>query len=1042
MAKVGGEPRFAIGERVLWRFQGISGLVTREILEPTGVFYEVFFSESNVKVLPGRDLLPGMRRHPLLDSLLSGRDYSSPVEFCLWAKAQALSTAHSQDPYVSLSCSRLEPRPHQVFVTHRATSTLYPRLLLADEVGLGKTIEAGMVLKELKARGLVKRTLIVVPANLVTQWERELRTKFNERFTIYNSERERLYGADHAGKNIWEVHDQIICSMQFARDDERAKRIAEVNWDLVVFDEAHHVRRSKDITGEERARKAYRLGESLREKTKALLLLTATPLQLQRFEFYSLIELLDPSVFPTEGDFNAHVDVRREINLLLARLESYPRLDPEGQAGVVQHLLQMAASDNGANDERAIEAQLSTGVGRERVIDELCRNDALTKLMIRNRKRVIGGFTERRPRVIEVEMTAEEQHLYEQTREYIKAGYGLSQTSGDRTLGFVMVIFQKLLTSSPRALVSALRRRIDRLQQGARMIQYSEPEDEASREDEELSDELEEVIAHADLETITSEISILEDLCLLVSRVPTDTKLERLVQTVAPILAHDNEKVLIFTQFKETMEYIRQRLAEEYSVVTFHGGMDAESRDKAVEAFRESCQVMIATDAGSEGRNFQFCNCLVNYDLPWNPMRVEQRIGRLDRIGQTKDVFIYNFSIAGTIESRILSVLGKRIRVFEETIGGLDPILGDIEKDITRLLMSDAADVARTMDTYEISLEDRIRKAREAEEKMADFLMDRSSFRKDTYSMIQNRRPAYTHDDLEQLVRRYFDLLSEQDAALSTEARCLRVLPGGVFEILPPKAWERSHPDLYSFTRIVGTCDPSVALKKENVSFLAFGDPVFDAIISDIRGRYGFSGPVTSMTLRGFGSAGERLLYCQVMFGFDGVRPFRRLEPMCVDLYTHEYSPDLSRAIAEYRDVPEVGGKAGAADSQLIQAAWEQIHGIAAERLEILRSEILPENERLYELEVSRIRRLTDYHLARIDRELIEAEGLVEKFSVSTLEEERRVLPIFRARVRDLHVERQSRSNDLARELESLEQKRELGASFEITSASLVFITL
>lgn len=1017
--------RFPANARVYSRSRRQEGMILREV---SPGWYEVFFSARERHRLPEHDLelLPDI--DPLLDRLLNN-DLDGPVEFDLANMAMRLRIAHYHDPYASLSCSRLEPQPHQIFVAHKAVqSALYPRMLLADDVGLGKTIEAGLILKELKARGLVKRTLIVAPASLVTQWERELRVKFNDKFTIMDSNRERIYQADQPDRNIWETVDQVICSIPFARDDRRADQIAAAGWDLVIFDEAHHVRRVQEGGNETRSTKAYHLAEKLRDRTRAMLLLTATPLQLQDFEFYSLLCILDPSVFPTYEAFRQHRAARAETNRLIGRVQEAHLVSPAEQIDiahtVARHLPDLTPGD--------VLGHLATERGRDHIIERLAGENKLADLMVRNRKKVIGGFTTRRPVTLEVEMTPDERRVYGSMRAYLAQGYNRAQEQGDRTLGFLMVIFQRILTSSPYALVRALDRRIARLQGEEAEAGAAVPDlledgiDDDVESDLEASDRFEALAGHRDPETVADEISALVELRHMVQALKVDTKLQRLEAMLAQVLANPEHKVMIFTQFRETLVYLRERLQQRYRVTVFHGNMSAQEKDQATEEFRTQAQIMIATEAAGEGRNFQFCNILVNYDLPWNPMRIEQRIGRVDRIGQTRDVYIYNFALHGTVESRILEILRDRVRIFEETIGGLDPILGDVERDLTRIIMEQAPDFDRQIERIGVSLEDRIRRAREAEARMADFMMDRASFRRETLNEIENRKPTYSHVDIERFMELYFSRYTP-----------VKRQKDGSMEVEPPGIWRQRHPDLYSREFFIGTCDPRLAIRREDLEFFAFGNAVFDAALGDCL-REDFPGRATSRICRGTSQPGRRLLQCMVLLRAEGVRTFHRLVPICVDLDSAEFDEAFSVEVAHRLSEAQLGPQIDDELRVRVEAAWDDIQGWAAEYAERFRTEIRAEYEALYRQEREKQARLFRYRRIKLEQDIVENQAKIESISMRGPEEQR-ILYIYRHRDRDLRRELQELQQEEQRVLAELDARREVVPSFEIYSAAVVF---
>jgi len=1025
--------RFKPGDQVYSRSRRKIGIITNILPRPDEVWYEVFFGESQVAVLPDSDL----EATGSLVGQLAGGPFSEPIQFDLHTLALSLKIAHSEDPHASLSNSRLEPKPHQVFITHKAvTSGLYPRMLLADDVGLGKTIEAGMILKELKARGLAKRTLILAPASLVNQWVTEMQSKFNEKFYRYDSRAEHYLRGEGSDKNIWTKEDQIITSIQFARDDSRRQEMAAAGWDLVIIDEAHHARRRLETWARTYQTKAYQLARALRDRTKGLLLLTATPLQLEPFEFYSLIDLLDPSAFPTFQAFKAHYYGRRDTNKLIGRIEEYHTLEPDEQELVVRKLLTLPTM-NGETPQ-ALHQQMLVEEGRERLIRKLAEGDRLTDLMVRNRKRVIGGFTKRVATTISVDMTPAEREVYSAMRRYISQGYSRSVSAGDLTLGFVMVTFQKLLTSSRRALAAALERRIERLSHEIESIddRLAEPAEDAEEEfsiEESASDLLDLVIGYTREGDVAAERDALQKLLGMVQSLEVDTKFESLKELLGELLSRDYQKVLIFTQFKDTLRYLEQELSKDYAVVVFHGDMDAKEKDDAVRAFRHSARIMISTEAGGEGRNFQFCNCLVNYDLPWNPMKVEQRIGRLDRIGQTKNVLIYNFALSGTIEARVLAVLEHRIRLFTEFVGGLEPILGNVERDLIRILMSgpNGDDEIRR---YEVTLEDRIRRVREAETKMADFLMDRASFRRDTYNQIQGRRPSYTHRDIEEFLELYFGKYREG----------LLERPGdGLIRIRPPAVWRETRPRLCERPNFEGSCDPKKALKDESIDFFAFGHPVFDAAVEDIMEAEAAGGQriVTSRICRDTPIPGHRFLQCNMVIELKGVRTFRRFLPICVDLDTGEYDSEISALLAKCRSEPHLGPELGPTGIPLLEKAWETVNHVAREATQTYLRSLEEKNAQLYHLEKSRTERVSAQRVVELREELERQEAIMNRIASEGTESEKRILPVYRAGIAGLRNQIKTVEAQRDRRLSELEHLRRLAPSFCVKSASLVSTT-
>ncbi len=439
------------------------------------------------------------------------------------------------------------------------------RGLLADEVGLGKTIEAGLVLKEYMLRGLAHRALVLVPASLTIQWREELANKFGLNFTI-------------AGRRgDWADHPLLICSLDTAKTARNRERLLTRAFDLVIVDEAHRLRNHQTL--------AWKFVAAM--NSKYLLLLTATPVQNDLRELYNLVNLLRPGTLGTYRRFRRDFMVRGDKRL------------PKNTA-------------------------------------ELSK--LLRRVMIRTtRAKTNIQFPRRTVYTRPFQLTPPERALYDGVTEFVRERH----LDGDRVQflkwHFVSMVLQKEIGSStPAARHTLLRARRD-----PRYRAHWGP---------------------------------LNRLCELGEAVDRHAKLEGLLEVLAGV----PEKAIVFTQFKSTMEFLSQRLrAGGYSTVTYHGGMSSWDKEAAIESFRGPTRILVSTEAGGEGRNLHFCRTVVNYDLPWNPMKVEQRIGRVHRLGQTGDIEIFNFSTENTVESHVLEILHRKINMFELVIGEMDMILGD-----------------------------------------------------------------------------------------------------------------------------------------------------------------------------------------------------------------------------------------------------------------------------------------------------------------------------------------------------------------------------
>lgn len=523
---------------------------------------------------------------------------------------------------LSSLASGVIPLPHQLHVLNRAMENHNIRYILADEVGLGKTIEAGMLIKELKARGLVKRVLVVCPTGLVTQWAAEMQEKFHEKFNVilpsdYDTIR-RLTDAE----DVYGQFDQVISPMDSIKpmerhtgwtqekvdkyNEERIYSIINSGWDLIIIDEAHRVAGSSG----EVAR--YKLGYMLSQASPYLLLLSATPHNGKTEPFLRLVRLLDEEAFP-----NAKSIVKEQVAPYLIRTEKREAIDNNG--------------------------------------NKLFKN-RITNLISLN-------WDER---------NTMQRELYELVTSYISKTYNKAQRNRKKNmcLIFLLIIMQRMVTSSTAAIRQSLERRLDVLKSQGTKIGYLTEEDFAEAD---IEDGLEEALEAISLD-IQEEINELEHIISVAKQAEfqhQDVKVEKLIDTVDEILYEDrSQKIIIFTEFVATQKYLQRILiAKGYSVSTLNGTMSIDERNVALKHFRNEANIFISTDAGGEGLNLQFSNIIINYDLPWNPMKIEQRCGRADRIGQKRDVHIYNFIIGETVENRVREVLEEKLSVILEEMG-------------------------------------------------------------------------------------------------------------------------------------------------------------------------------------------------------------------------------------------------------------------------------------------------------------------------------------------------------------------------------------
>ena len=530
--------------------------------------------------------------------------------------------SETSEGILSKLSSGVIPLPHQLHVLNRAVSDDNVRYILADEVGLGKTIEAGLIIEELKARGLIKRILVVCPTGLVTQWNIEMEEKFGEKFRIILPEDYDTIRKITDSDDVYGQFDQVISPMDSIKplekrigwteerieqyNEERIYSIINSGWDLVVIDEAHRVAGS---TGEV-AR--YKLGNLLAAASPYLLLLTATPHNGKTEPFLRLIRLVDEKAFP-----NMKAVVKEQVAPYVIRTEKREAIDNNGN------------------------------------------------LLFKNRNTHI------------VELHWDERHsqqrkLYEMVSSYVSKNYNKALRNRGKNMWviFLLIMMQRLVASSTTAVRQSLQKRIKILEEQA--FRY-ESMTEAEFVEIDLEENMEEAIAAISMD-IKSEIEDLNQIVAVAQQAEyqyLDVKVEPLLSIVDDIFAEDkNRKLIIFTEFVATQQYLSKLLKDRgYSTSLLNGSFSIEERNLVLAEFREETNILISTDAGGEGLNLQFANYMINYDLPWNPMKIEQRIGRVDRIGQQRDVEIYNFVLADTVETRVKDVLEEKLSVILREIG-------------------------------------------------------------------------------------------------------------------------------------------------------------------------------------------------------------------------------------------------------------------------------------------------------------------------------------------------------------------------------------
>ena len=773
-------------------------------------------------------------------------DFDAAEDYCLRQMALELAFANTGG---ELTASRVDLLPHQILLVHDVINREPRRLLVADEVGLGKTIEAGMLIRELIARGESSRILIVVPAGLIENWRSELDTCFRLTFDVLGRD-----FRDH-GAATWERYTKVICSIDTLKQPRRLQRLlAAPPWDLVIFDEAHHLSRTRN-GNRTTTTQNYRLAEALRTHSRDLLFLSATPHQGNAFQFWSLVQLLDDQLFVGPEEIGEH---RGLLNRVMIR-----------------------------RNKREVTNSQGDPIFRRRMV-----------------------HTER------FSLGPRERLFYDRITDYLREGYdaaGIGQTRTtrkQRAIGFVMATFQKIMSSSPRAIGQALRRRLlvllarqqldletrrgrSRTAGDGRLAEeIMRLQDEMLKvagailgEDAAVSSDAESYIARLrrrlrrrDEETETTswaldgdeegdegvyadtdipeEVPTVRELIKLVPQGP-DRRFETLVRAISD-LSRDNpdERFVIFTQYRDTLAFLAEELGRIFGadrIATLKGG-PIDDKIAAMEAFwlDDGARFLVSTSAGGEGINLQIGRILFNYDLPWNPMAVEQRIGRIHRYGQQDTVQVYNLMAEDTVEERIYGILDEKLREIALSIGRSDERgqpAEDFRSDILGLLGSrpdyqnlfKRALVDRDYRRTETEIARMITEANRARNALGDLTQDLTGFNLESYRRIEGR---HTLAELGQWLR---------SAVLRLGGA---VVPDGPF-------WTFHTPDalqqrFHLAPRYERICfDRALAMRTRNTELGGVGHPLVDAVLAAVRdpaftgetARLGDSGTITARYL-------------------------------------------------------------------------------------------------------------------------------------------------------------------------------------------------
>mgnify|MGYP001079357596 CR=1 FL=1 len=781
--------------------------------------------------------------------LLEGGDFSPSNDFDLHFEAIRLSLAYEYDRFLSLASTRTNLEPYQVEAVWRVLNGYKHRFLIADDVGLGKTIEAGMILEELALRGRAKRVLVIVPASLQYQWQREMRERFDEEFIIYESTYlKTLKDSLPKDANVWEANDRIITSIDYAKKEYVLAELERTKWDLIIFDEAHKLSVRKHDGKIDRSQR-FKLAKRLNSETESLLLLTATPHHGDSYAFYTLISLVDPYIFEDETKISSG-----KLNSIMIR---------RGKEGL--------------NNEEG--------------------------------KPI---FKPREVLTLPVEFTEDENTLYYAVTDYVREVYNSAKSLNNRAVGFAMVLLQKRMVSSIAAIRESLKNRLSRLikaeissfsrEEEIRLRDYiDDPDSMNDWEKEKFERKLEILTLPSTPEALKLEVKTLKDLIKMAEEIKVDSKARRLIEFVKGVLKNPEEKILIFTEYRDTLSYLLDLLKKEgFSPITIHGGMPMGERREAEKLFKsKGTNIMAATDAAGEGINLQFCHIMVNYDLPWNPNRIDQRIGRLHRYGQKRDVKVHNLFILDTREGVILGRLMQKINKIEKELGGKNSdIVGLVLEGVNLedVIMNALAE-NRPVEAALEDLDDAIEKRKTAYKRIEkSFLMDLKKFDLDSTLKVieESKERSASEEDIKRFIQIFFDQFGGRIES-SRKKEVYRLYPPK--EILIEGIKEK-------YERITFSKEIAKELGTDEVEFLAFGHPLLEAVIDYIRDEnWIFGGRVAVKLSRNVDEPGLLFNFIMKFIDANGDLLFEEILPLLVDINgkVHKIEP---KQVSDFSETP------------------------------------------------------------------------------------------------------------------------------------------
>lgn len=844
------------------------------------------------------------------------------------------------DPLLAMNASKVDPLPHQIEAVYGYILKL-PRIrfLIADDPGAGKTIMAGLIVKELKLRHIAKRILIVVPGHLKDQWRRELADRFEEKFVVVDRGILDAYYAE----NVWARENQIITSIDFAKQDTITPSLLAAHYDLVIVDEAHKMsayRYGNKIDKTSR----YKLGEKLSRRTEHLLFLTATPHKGDPENFRLFLDLIEPGFFATPEMVEDSIN-SKDNPLFIRRLK-----------------------------------------------EDLKNFEGEPLFLPRHVKTIAFNLGSKSPK---------EKELYNELSKYVKNQYNkaLAKEDKKRNIAFALIILQRRLASSTFALHESLKRRKrklkDLLEKGISAKQEGYPEfkfdfdevEEMSEEERWKKEQLWETLSVAEnREELRKEINTIDSLierARHIIQAESELKLRQLKKSLKDLSEKyskkEDKKILIFTESRDTLDYLEKKIKEwGYTVNTIHGGMRLNERIKAESIFKNETEVMVATEAAGEGINLQFCHLMVNYDIPWNPNRLEQRMGRIHRYGQQKEVYIFNLVAEDTREGRVLNRLFQKLEEIKNALGNdrVYDVINEVMlgKNLSNLLI-DAAANARDADEIlaeidpEVDEENIARVKENLGESLATHFIDYTRIKEMAQKAREYRLiPEYTENFFKKAFQEAGgELKLRKDGFLS-----VKKIPYEIKKIASEDSFIKSYGELIKQYPKV-TFDKDIAFKHSDAEFVSFGHPLFEAVMRWIQKNLSLSLTNGATFIDPDGKLEGYILFYEgeIKDGTQNIAGKRLFAFLIQDSEIKSVSPSIIWDLAEEENPKAINAELDSLKKKASQAAIE--------KLKSYKKELANQRKKQAEIKEKYGIKSLDHLILKLDRDLIDLQERKDK---------------------------------------------------------------